>query len=285
MEREKKTIVSKKRNCKIRISSKLGVTMISLIVTIIVLLLLAGVTLSVLFGEDGLISRTKQAKSEYEKSALNEANFINYLQNYVMGIETGSSNSSILNNTVDNSTSNESGGGGTINPDIKIDYFPKTPRNTTIGEPINGVERGPITVVLKYGNTNFINSARYQFKIGEGAWQTAAQTYIMNVSENTTISARYFDGVSGYKETKIAISNVDNEEPNQFIPQQTASTTKSITIQGSTTDKSGVRGYCFSIDDGESWTEEKQENTYNFENLKTGSYYIRKKSIDKAGNH
>ena len=53
----------------------------------------------------------------------------------------------------------------------------------------------------------------------------------------------------------------------------------------STTDKSGVRGYCFSIDDGESWTEEKQENTYTFENLKTGSYYIRMKAIDKAGNH
>ena len=41
-----------------------GITLIALVVTIIVLLILAGISISVLSGENGLITRVKDAKQE-----------------------------------------------------------------------------------------------------------------------------------------------------------------------------------------------------------------------------
>ena len=51
---------------------KKGITLISLVVTIIVLLILAGITISMLFGENGLITMAQKAKDQYEEAAKNE---------------------------------------------------------------------------------------------------------------------------------------------------------------------------------------------------------------------
>ena len=49
-----------------------GITLISLIITIIILIILAGVTINMLLGENGLITRTKTAKEENEKATATE---------------------------------------------------------------------------------------------------------------------------------------------------------------------------------------------------------------------
>lgn len=49
-----------------------GITLIALILTIIILLILAGVTISVFIGDNGLFNTTKQAGEEYIKSQLKE---------------------------------------------------------------------------------------------------------------------------------------------------------------------------------------------------------------------
>lgn len=49
-----------------------GITLIALIITIIILLILAGVTISVLTGDSGLLSTTKRAGEEYTKAQLKE---------------------------------------------------------------------------------------------------------------------------------------------------------------------------------------------------------------------
>ena len=43
-----------------------GITLVALVVTIIVLIILAGVSINLLVGQDGLISRAKLAKEQYE---------------------------------------------------------------------------------------------------------------------------------------------------------------------------------------------------------------------------
>ncbi len=50
-----------------------GITLISLMVTIIVLIILAGVTLNMLFGETGILVRAKTAKEENDKVTATEA--------------------------------------------------------------------------------------------------------------------------------------------------------------------------------------------------------------------
>ena len=45
-------------------SNQTGITLIALVVTIVVLLILAGVSISALFGDSGIIDRAKEAQNE-----------------------------------------------------------------------------------------------------------------------------------------------------------------------------------------------------------------------------
>ena len=46
-----------------------GITTISLVITIIILIILAGVSISIIIGQNGLINKTQEARSEYEETA------------------------------------------------------------------------------------------------------------------------------------------------------------------------------------------------------------------------
>lgn len=49
-----------------------GITLVALVVTIIVLIILAGVTLMIALDNDGIISKTKEGTQEYEDAQTNE---------------------------------------------------------------------------------------------------------------------------------------------------------------------------------------------------------------------
>ena len=49
-----------------------GITLIALVVTIVVLLILAGVSINLLLGDNGIITKAKEAKDSYSKSAVKE---------------------------------------------------------------------------------------------------------------------------------------------------------------------------------------------------------------------
>ncbi len=57
-----------------------GITLIALVVTIIVLLIMAGVSIRMIIGQDALIQKTKDTKSEYESSASYEQRSIESLE-------------------------------------------------------------------------------------------------------------------------------------------------------------------------------------------------------------
>lgn len=59
-----------------------GITLIALVVTIIVLLILAGVTLSIALNNEGLISRARQAKTTYLQGEQNDIKALNALEDY-----------------------------------------------------------------------------------------------------------------------------------------------------------------------------------------------------------
>ena len=48
-------------------SNSKGITLIALVITIIVLLILAGVTINTLFGQNGIMQKANKAKIENEK--------------------------------------------------------------------------------------------------------------------------------------------------------------------------------------------------------------------------
>ena len=60
-----------------KIKSTKGITLISLVVTIIILLIIAGVSINLLLGENGIIKRTGLAKEEYENVQIAEQESLN----------------------------------------------------------------------------------------------------------------------------------------------------------------------------------------------------------------
>ena len=56
-----------------KFQSSKGITLLALIITIIVLVILAGVALNTLFGNNGILNNSQYAKEQYMKSAEKEA--------------------------------------------------------------------------------------------------------------------------------------------------------------------------------------------------------------------
>ena len=57
-----------------------GITLISIVVTIVIILILAGITLNITIGEDGLISKSKEITNDIVKSEEEAQTQINSLQ-------------------------------------------------------------------------------------------------------------------------------------------------------------------------------------------------------------
>ena len=56
-----------------------GITLVALVITIIVLIILAGVSISLIVGQDGIAKKASEGKANYEAASLEEAQSINNL--------------------------------------------------------------------------------------------------------------------------------------------------------------------------------------------------------------
>ena len=78
----------RKTEMKTRIKSRKGITLIALVITIIVLLILAGVAITMLSGENGILRQAASAKTEYEEKSKEEIEGL-FLQTLEMYEATG----------------------------------------------------------------------------------------------------------------------------------------------------------------------------------------------------
>lgn len=60
-----------------------GITLVALVITIIILLILAGVTISLTLGDNGLFKTAERAAKNYTNAANAERNLVNDLDQYV----------------------------------------------------------------------------------------------------------------------------------------------------------------------------------------------------------
>ena len=63
------------------LKSNKGITLVALVITIIVLLILAGVVISMTLGNEGLITKSQNAVDKYSAAAGNEQNVLNDVEN------------------------------------------------------------------------------------------------------------------------------------------------------------------------------------------------------------
>ena len=79
-----------------------GITLIALVVTIVVLLILAGVSLSLVLGENGLINKSKEARDKYAEATKNEQSELDKVDEWLeenIGGSTGGGGSQDLPST------------------------------------------------------------------------------------------------------------------------------------------------------------------------------------------
>ncbi len=80
LETESKAKVNEKANVKENKKLNQGITLIALVITIVVLIILAGVSINLVLGENGLFNRAKQAVEEYKQAAIDEQKMTNDLE-------------------------------------------------------------------------------------------------------------------------------------------------------------------------------------------------------------
>ena len=81
MKKHKKKILGKEK----------GITLIALVITIIVLLILAGVSIAMLTGENGILTQAQRAANETENAAQNEAAILDEYNEYLNNVTGGGS--------------------------------------------------------------------------------------------------------------------------------------------------------------------------------------------------
>ena len=69
-----------------------GITLISLVVTIIVLIILAGVSINLILGDNGIIKKVKEGKELSEKESIIEEIQLKILEQQIKGMAISKSN-------------------------------------------------------------------------------------------------------------------------------------------------------------------------------------------------
>ena len=91
---KKETKISKeikinKKSARRNHSNQTGITLIALVVTIVVLLILAGVSINAVFGQDGIIQKAKDSQNKMDEATQNDLDSINELNNWIDGKTNG----------------------------------------------------------------------------------------------------------------------------------------------------------------------------------------------------
>ena len=292
------------------LKNKKGITLVSLVVTIILLLILAGVSIRTLGGENGLITKTKIAKEENRKAEYKEKLSIAKteaivekggqditLDEYIEQIKADKIEGikSIEKITNDKASVITKEGYIFIITVNTIEYYEnentlpemniKDANIEFVFEPNTWTNKKVEVTVSKKEN-------KYTLQLSKNAenWTT---TNKITFEENGEIYARLIDELG--RTSDIAsrkITKIDNAAPNNFVPAVEVTSITSLKVSGTTTDKeesetygkSGIKQYYYSKDNGSTWVT-NNENSYTFDNLTYAQdYNIKMKAVDNAGN-
>ena len=105
-----------KENKKILKRKEKGITLIALVITIIVLLILAGVSIAMLTGENGILSQAQKAKTETENAQKEEESVLENYEQYIEGSTNGGTLTTVTGNETSNTTVQESLGNKVVVP-------------------------------------------------------------------------------------------------------------------------------------------------------------------------
>lgn len=239
------------------LKQKSGITLIALVITILVLLILAGVTIATLTGESGEKIKVKVLatvrKGKVEKIQASNGETKDYVEEGVI-FELDTNGEYTFTAITD-----------------------KGKQKSTILD---------VNVSIVESSISMHAKKQYKKETDEG-WTTVTEnTVSVESTSNIAVLARYYDDTNAYKLTTYNVQNVDNEKP-VFVSKDSNVDETTITVtantedtasEDATADIAGILRYEYS----------KDGNTYQssntFSNCTVGEYTIYVKAIDKAGN-
>ena len=220
-----------KKIMKIGMKRERGITLIALVVTIVVLLILAGVSINALFGNNGIIEKAKEAQNKMDKATENDQKEINeltnWLDNQVNGTTGGGTTgeddnpsttpkiSRLIGTVVDKNTKAEDAYGNkiTIPKGFKVVAHGTVAGSATYtysGDNIPAVQDGIViengtdgnqfvwvpvgTIKNKNNTTNTITLGRYEFDSNTGALKSNTPVQVASVencTQEVTINTNY----------------------------------------------------------------------------------------------
>ena len=220
-----------KKIMKIGMKRERGITLIALVVTIVVLLILAGVSINALFGNNGIIEKAKEAQNKMDKATENDQKEINeltnWLDNQVNGTTGGGTTgeddnpsttpkiSRLIGTVVDKNTKAEDAYGNkiTIPKGFKVLAHGTVAGSATYtysGDNIPAVQDGIViengtdgnqfvwvpvgTIKNKNNTTNTITLGRYEFDSNTGALKSNTPVQVASVencTQEVTINTNY----------------------------------------------------------------------------------------------
>ena len=136
------------------IKEERGIPLVALVVTIVILLILAGVSLNLVIGNEGMLTRSKEATNKYEKQAENEQQGLDDIEDYLNGnvkpIKVAVNAKASENGTIDGQKPN------TNNPIIPEGYTPINAGSATWGDGNSSPAQSSIDngLVIKDDNNN-----------------------------------------------------------------------------------------------------------------------------------
>ena len=216
---------------KTKIKQEKGITLIALVVTIVVLLILAGVSVNAIFSENGIIKRAKDAQNKMDQAAENDQKGINELSNWL--------DSKINGNSGGNTTGGNTTGGDDTSTTQKISTLvgKVVDKNTkaedaygnkiTIPKGFKILEHNPTssTGAVTYNYTNSEETGEHIPAVQDGiviengtdgnqfVWVPVGTIKNKNNTTNTITLGRYeFDSNTGAlkSNTPVQVASVEN---------------------------------------------------------------------------
>jgi len=136
-----------------KINKTSGITMISLIVTIIILLLLAGISIMMLTGDNGILNRAIQARKESEEKEIEEEVKILYLSALTQG------KGQIAEENLRNELNSKFGQNGyTLSNDLKV---------VTIGDTVINLQQIENSFWIYNHTTNTVKKGNLELNVGD----------------------------------------------------------------------------------------------------------------------
>ena len=286
------------------LTSNTAITLVALVITIIVLLILAGVTLNMIMGDSGIFSKANQAKNKTEVAQYEEE-----LRMCVLELQTDAATNGTTFNMetiknkfvekvkeLENTTEIEFPTGES---ETRLDgtykgyeFYIDDKYAAHIGDKATGISlttsinpsgwtQGPVTATITIKSNNGINKVEPD----EGS-KNGNNEYIItkeNITENTRFEYTVTDG-QGNTQNKTAVINTIDKNPPADFTIAAENTEEGLRITGTTTDaESGIDKYEYYVMKSTDSDYTKYESNPII-GLANGTYSVYAIAYDKAGN-